>query len=103
MFRKTLLAFAVGLPLGLMGTAPSAFADTDVDVHFGVPFYTYQVTPRYVYYEDYGWYDPYRYPRFRRIHRADDDYVSDYEYYDDDYVTVYDDDYDDDYIVIRGD
>ena len=45
----------------------AALADTDVDVHFGVPFYTYQVTPRYVYYEDYGWYDPYRYPRFRRI------------------------------------
>jgi hypothetical protein len=97
MFRKTLLVCAVGLPLGMMGAAPAALAD--VDVHFGIPFYSYQVGPRYVYYEDYGWYDAYRYPRFRRIHRADDDYDPDY---DDDYVTVYDDDYDDDYVVIRG-
>jgi hypothetical protein len=100
MFRKTLLTLAVAVPLGLMGSAPAALADTDVDVHFGVPFYSYQVGPRYAYYDDYGWYDAYRYPRFRRIHRADDDYDP---VYDDDYVGVYDDDYDDDYIVIRGD
>jgi hypothetical protein len=101
MFRKTLLACAVALPIGLMGAAPAALADTDVDVHFGIPFYSYQVRPRYVYYEDYGWYDPYRYPRFRRIHRADDDYVGVYGYDDDDSVAVYGDDYDDDYVVIR--
>lgn len=100
MFRKTLLACSVVLPLGLIGTVP-ALADTDVDIHFGVPFYTYQVEPRYVYYEDYGWYDPYRYPRFRRIHRADDDYAPVYEYDDGDDVGIYDDD--DDYVVIRGD
>ena len=58
MFRKTLLACAVALPLGLTGAAPAALADADVDVHFGIPFYSYQVRPRYVHYEDYGWYDP---------------------------------------------
>lgn len=49
MFRKTLLACAVALPMGFMGSAPAALADTDVDIHFGVPFYTHQVGPRYRY------------------------------------------------------
>jgi hypothetical protein len=102
MFRKTLLTLAVALPVGLMGAAPAALADR-VHVYFGVPFYSHQVGPRYVYYDDYGWYDPYRYPRFRRIHRTDDDYAPVYEDDDDGYVGVYDDDYDDDYVVIRGD
>jgi len=97
MLRKTLLACAVALPFGLMSAPPAALADTDVDVHFGIPFYSYQVSPRYRYYEDYGWYDARRYPRFRGTYYYDDD--------DDDYVTIYrddDDDYvDDDYVVIR--
>jgi hypothetical protein len=95
MLRKTLLACSVALPLGLLGAAP-ALADTDVEVHFGVPFYTYQVSPRYRYYEDYGWYDAYAYPRFHRAYRVyddDDDYViynEHYDHYDDDgdYVVV---------------
>ncbi|WP_162918412.1 hypothetical protein [Taklimakanibacter deserti] len=71
-----------------------AAADTDVEVHFGVPFYTYQVSPRYRYYEDYGWYDAYAYPRVRRTyHVYEDDYVvrdRDYDDYDDDgdYIVV---------------
>jgi hypothetical protein len=93
MFRKILLACSIAFPLGLIGTMPAS-ADTDFEVHFGVPFYAYQVSPRYRYYEDYGWYDAYAYPRFRRSYHVydDDDYVID----DDDY------DYDDDgdYIVI---
>lgn len=72
MFRKTLLACSIALPLGLIGSAPAALADTDVDIHFGVPFYTYQVSPRYRYYDDYGWYDAYRYPRFRGGYVDDD-------------------------------
>lgn len=73
MFRKTLLACAVALPLGLIGSTPAALADTDVDIHFGVPFYSYQVGPRYRYYEDYGWYDANRYPRFRGGYADDDE------------------------------
>lgn len=74
MFRKTLLVCSVVLPLGLTGTAP-ALADTDFDVHFGVPFYTYQVGPGYRYYDDYGWYDAdrYDYGDFRRDY-DDEDY-----------------------------
>jgi len=100
MFRKTLLACTVALPFGLMGMAPAALADRDVEVHFGVPFYSYQVSPRYRYYQEYGWYDAYRYPRFRHVYYNDDDY---------DYVVVHgddDSDYvygDDDYVVIPGD
>lgn len=85
MFRKTLLACAVGLPLGLMSGAPAALADTDVDIQFGIPFYTYQVSPRYRYYEDHGWYDAYSYPRFRGADYDDDDGAY---YDDDDYVAV---------------
>ena len=94
MFRKTLLACSIALPIGLIGTMPAA-ADTDVEVHFGVPFYAYQVSPRYRYYEDYGWYDAHAYPRFRRTYHVyeDDDHVvreDDYDNYDDDsdYVVI---------------
>lgn len=79
MLRKTLLACAVALPLGAITAAP-VLADTDVDIHFGVPFYSYQVAPRYRYYDDYGWYDAERYSDFRADEYGDDD--------DDDYVVV---------------
>jgi hypothetical protein len=75
MLRKMLLACSIALPLGLVGSMPSAQADTDVDIHFGVPFYTHQVGPRYRYYDGYGWYDANRYPRFRGGD-YDDDYVA---------------------------
>jgi|GEM_PF-4009745 len=94
MFRKTLLACSIALPLGLIGTMPAS-ADTDVEVHFGVPFYTYQVSPRYRYYEDYGWYDARAYPRVHRTYHVyeEDDYVvrdRDYDDYDEDgdYIVV---------------
>lgn len=85
MFRKLMLASAVGLPLGLTGAIPAATAD-DVVVHFGVPFYTYQVGPRYRYYDDYGWYDADAYPHFRSAYLYDDDYDGDEDY--DGYVAV---------------
>jgi len=88
MFRKPLLACAVALPLGLLGAAPASFADTDVDVRLGVPFYTYQVSPRYRYYEDYGWYDAEPYPNFRGTYAYDDD-------------DAYDDDEDNSYVVVH--
>lgn len=82
MLRKILLACSVALPLGLFGTA-SALADTDFDIHFGVPFYSYQVEPAYRYYDGYGWYDADSYPDFRPGYVYDDD-----EGYDDDVVVV---------------
>jgi hypothetical protein len=85
MLRKTLLAGCIALPLGLLGTAP-ALADTDFEVHYGVPFYSYQVEPSYVYYDDYGWYDPDAYPDFRA------------GYYDGDAYDDSDDDYD--YVIV---
>lgn len=81
MLRKTLLACSLALPLGLVGSMPSAKAQ-EIDVQLGVPFYTYQVAPRYRYYDGYGWYDADRYPRFRGR-----DYRN-YRDYDDDYVAV---------------
>ena len=53
-------------------------AHTNVDIHFGVP---YRVRPYYRYRRDYGWYDAYRYPRFRGGTYYDDD--------DSDYVAGY--------------
>jgi hypothetical protein len=86
MLRKILLAGSVAIPLGLLGAAP-ALADTDFEVHFGVPFYSYQVDPSYVYYDDYGWHDADAYPDFR------------VGYYDDDRDN-YDDNDDNDYVVV---
>ena len=97
MFRKTLLACFIALPLGLIGTMPAS-ADTDVEVHFGVPFYSYQVSPRYRYYEDYGWYDARAYPRFHRTYHVYEDDDDGYVVRDDDY-DAYDDD--GDYIVVE--
>jgi len=88
----------LGCPsLGLIG-ARSALARSHVEVHLGIPFYAYQVSPRYRYYEDYGWYDAYAYPRFYRTHHVYHVYDDDD---DDDYVIYNDhDDYDDDYVVV---
>lgn len=76
MLRKTLLACSIALPLGFIGSMPSALAQSEVDIRFGVPFYSYQVSPSYRYYDGYGWYDGYRYPRFRGGYDDDDDYVA---------------------------
>lgn len=69
MFRKTLLACTVALPLGLIGMIPSATAG-DVDIHLGVPIYSH----RYRHYHDHGWYDAHRYPRFRGAYGGYYDY-----------------------------
>jgi hypothetical protein len=83
-----LLAGSVVLPLGFLGAAP-ALADADVEIHFGVPFYAYQVEPSYVYYDDYGWYDAGAYPNFRVGYDDDDDYDDNDDDRDDsDYVVV---------------
>jgi hypothetical protein len=78
MLRKILLIGSVALPLGFLSTAP-ALARSDVVVHFGVPFYSYQVEPRYVYYDDYGWYDADAYPNLRVGYYDDEDYYDDYD------------------------
>jgi len=80
MFTKTLIACAVALPLALIGAAPAALAHTDVNIRLGVPFYAHQVAPHYRYYRGYGWYDPYRYPRFHGGGYYDDgdDYAAAY-------------------------
>ena len=82
MFSKSLLICAlVALPFGLIGSAPVALAHTNVDIHFGVPFYAYQVRPYYRYHRDYGWYDSYRYPRVRGgtyYDDGEDDYAAAY-------------------------
>jgi hypothetical protein len=65
MLRTSLIACALAVPLGLVAAAPAARAGTHIALHFGVPFYAYQVAPHYRYYRGYGWYDAYRYPRFR--------------------------------------
>lgn len=69
--RASLLACVIALPLALFAAAPTAYAGTHVGVYFGVPFYSYQVAPHYRYYRDYGWYDAYRYPRFRGAYYGD--------------------------------
>jgi hypothetical protein len=88
MLRKTLLACSVALPLGFVAIAP-ALADTDFEIHFGVPFYSYQVEPSYVYYDDYGWYDAETYPNFRVGYYDDDDFGDEDDGYDDnEYIVV---------------
>ncbi len=78
MLRKILLAGSVALPLAFLSAAP-ALADADFEVHFGVPFYNYQVEPSYVYYDDYGWYDAGAYPNFRVGYSDDDDHNDDHD------------------------
>ncbi len=90
MLRKSLLASAVILPMGIFGSTPAALADTDVDVHFGIPFYSYQVDPDYRYYADYGWYDA---DRYTIVYDDDGYYDGEDVYYDDDndtYIVVHD-------------
>jgi hypothetical protein len=45
---------------GFLAVAPSAQAKTNVDVqlYLGLPHYTYQVAPDYVYRRGHGWYRP---------------------------------------------
>ena len=74
------IAIIAAILSGLALTLPStAQARSDVSIHFGIPFYDYNVGPGYVYRSGYGWYD-------------DDDY--DFPYYDDDPEYDDDDDYD---------
>ena len=75
MFKTTLLACAVALPLGAIGGISSATAD-DVDIYVGVPSYDYQGSPRYRRYEGYGRHDAQRY---RRSHGG----YGNYDNYDD--------------------
>ena len=81
MFKNTLLACAVALPLGVIGGIPSATAD-DVDIYIGVPAHDYQVSPRYRHYKGYGRNDAQRY---RRFHGGYGDYNN---YDDEDYADA---------------
>ena len=69
MFRSMMLAG--GVALAAMALAPAAEAKTDVSVYFGVPFYTQQIEPDWVYSDGYGWYDADRYGDFERIRHRD--------------------------------
>lgn len=68
------LFVAGGLALAALTAAPVAQADTDVQVYFGVPFYSYRVGPGWTYYDGYGWYNRGRYgdigPRFGDYRRG---------------------------------
>lgn len=53
--KKILLAAALAVGFAVTGPLP-ANADVNVRIHLGVPHYTYQVGPDYVYRKNYGWY-----------------------------------------------
>jgi hypothetical protein len=55
--KAILLASAVAASL-FVGLPSAAQADTKIRIYLGVPHYTYQVGPEYVYRRGYGWYRP---------------------------------------------
>jgi hypothetical protein len=57
--KKLLMALVVAAPvaLGLSGVN-GAEASTNMKIYLGMPHYSYQVGPDYVYRRDYGWYRP---------------------------------------------
>jgi hypothetical protein len=55
MLRGLIIATAIAVSALAMG--PAAEAKTNIQIHLGVPFYSYQVGPGWRYYDGYGWYD----------------------------------------------
>lgn len=59
--KKLLMTLAVAAPMALgigLGGAGSAEAKTSVNIYLGMPHYSYQVGPDYVYRKGHGWYRP---------------------------------------------
>ncbi len=52
----TVSALAALVTAGAAGLAPQSEAATSIRIYFGVPHYSYQVGPDYVYRPAYGWY-----------------------------------------------
>lgn len=70
MFKSLMIAGSIALSAFAMTTG--ADAKTRVGIYFGVPFYDYQVSPGWRYYDGYGWYDYGRYGDFHRRYRVND-------------------------------
>lgn len=64
MFKSLMIAGSIAL--SAMALSTEADAKTRVGIYFGVPFYDYQVSPGWRYYDGYGWYD---YRRYGDVHR----------------------------------
>ena len=55
--KKLLMALVVAAPVALgLGGMNAAEAKTQVNIYLGVPHYSYQVGPDYVYRKGHGWY-----------------------------------------------
>jgi hypothetical protein len=60
--KKLLMALVVAAPVAFgLGGANGAEAGTKVNIYLGVPHYSYQGGPGYVYRKGHGWYRPGRY------------------------------------------
>ena len=70
MFKKTLLACSVVLPLGAIGGIPAAMAD-DLNIYLEAPYNGYEAGPRYRHYRGYRGYG-YRHYRHYRTYDYDD-------------------------------
>jgi hypothetical protein len=57
--KKLLIALAVAAPIALgIGGINGAEAKTKVNIYLGIPYYSHQVGPDYVYRKGHGWYRP---------------------------------------------
>jgi hypothetical protein len=63
--KKLLMALVVAAPVALGLGMDGAEAKTNVHIYLGIPRYSYQVGPDYVYCKGYGWYRPGRH--FNRL------------------------------------
>lgn len=54
--KKILATSALAVSI-VLGMATASQAKTNVHIYFGVPHYSYQVSPSYRYHDGYGWYD----------------------------------------------
>ncbi|MGE0005786.1 MAG: hypothetical protein AB7S92_09355 [Parvibaculaceae bacterium] len=59
--KKLLMALVVAAPVAFgLGGMNAAEAKTKVNIYLGLPHYSYQVGPDYVYRKGHGWYRPAR-------------------------------------------
>jgi hypothetical protein len=63
--KNLLMALAVAAPMAFGLGMNGADAKTNVHIYLGIPHYSYQVGPDYVYRKGYGWYRPV--PRYNRL------------------------------------
>src|SRR5262249_4588037 len=58
--KKLLMALVVAAPVAFGLGMSGAEAKTNVNIYLGIPHYSYQVGPDYVYRKGHGWYRPVR-------------------------------------------